>query len=146
MSMDGGVRQYHCVRCLILVMICGACDRGNIYCGPACSGPARKESQKLSAQIYQKTRNGAILHAKRAKTHRLLKAKNNPKVEIVTHQGSPKLGAHDLLKAAVILPFTLNSMHCHFCGRACCEFVRVGFYKERGGSVRLKAMIWPQGP
>lgn len=144
--MHGTMRQYYCRRCLILVRICGACDRGNIYCGPDCSGPVRKESQKLSARIYQKTRKGAMHHAKRAKNYRQLLAKNSPKIKIVTHQGSPELVTHDLLKAAVRLPFSLTSTHCHICGRVCHGLTRVAFYKQRSRFGRAEPSSWPQGP
>ena len=54
-----------CRRCRLLTGICSRCDRGNIYCGKACSAAARKASQRRSAERYQKSERGRALHAAR---------------------------------------------------------------------------------
>jgi len=72
-----------CRRCRLLTGICSRCDRGNIYCGKACSAAARKASQRRSAERYQKSERGRALHA--ARQQRYLERREAK----MTHHGSP---------------------------------------------------------
>jgi hypothetical protein len=63
-------RRYHCARCRVPVVICRACDRGNLYCFDGCADLARAESQRASAQRYQLTRQGRHNHADRQRRYR----------------------------------------------------------------------------
>lgn len=64
-------------------MICRRCDRGQVFCGPACSMAARREAQRQSNARYQRTRAGARKHAARQAAYRARKSK-------VTEQGPPE--------------------------------------------------------
>ena len=144
--MHDSLRLFNCARCKLQVMICGCCDRGNIYCGPLCSARARLTSLKEAAKRYQATFRGALHHAKRQKKYRANQVKNDAEMKKVTHQGSPELTPSDLLKFAAKVPITAMSGHCHFCGKTCSGFARWAFYKRRGGLGRLKSFVWAQGP
>lgn len=144
--MQDSLRLFNCARCLEQVMICGCCDRGNIYCGALCSGLAREASLKVAGTQYQKTFKGASNHAKRQKRYRDLCCQNDPILKKVTHQGSPELACSDQLNHAVKAPFVRISGHCHFCGKKCSGFARVVFYKRRGGTLRERASFLAQGP
>jgi len=45
-------RLYVCPRCGEQVWICPRCDRGNQYCGRACSTAARRESVRAAGARY----------------------------------------------------------------------------------------------
>ncbi|WP_295460899.1 hypothetical protein [uncultured Thiodictyon sp.] len=136
--MDPVGRLFLCGRCRAQVVICSRCDRGQIYCGAACSQAARKESQRAAGRRYQQGRRGRFAHAGRARRHRQRRRQKNN----VTHQGSPAPPPDGLLAADStaaarqpqqtpprILP--VAARHCHFCGCLCAEAVRFGFLPRR---------------
>jgi hypothetical protein len=144
--MLNSLRRFSCARCGLPVLICGGCDRGNIYCGPLCSALSRFASLKEAGRRYQATFKGAMHHAKRQQKYRARQGKNNAVMNKVTHQTSPELTPSDLLNLAARVPIEVMSGHCHFCKKYCSEFTRWAFYKRRGEAGRIKSFVWPQGP
>lgn len=142
--MHNSLRLFNCARCQQQTLLCGCCDRGNIYCGSLCSSLARKVSLNLAGRQYQKTFKGALHHAKRQKMYRARKAKNIPIFKKVTHQGSPEPACNGLLTPAFKAPPVRINGHCHFCGRKGSGFIRVVFYKQRAS--RAKVSFLAQGP
>ena len=63
--MENSARLYHCSRCRRRVIICRACDRGQIYCPGPCAGLARATSLRAAAQRYRQTRQGKLRQALR---------------------------------------------------------------------------------
>jgi hypothetical protein len=87
-------RRFLCARCRAPVLVCSACDRGQIYCASGCSALARRQAQHASAQRYQRTRCGRFMHAARTRRWRERQAAVlagplavSP-AQSVTHQGS----------------------------------------------------------
>jgi len=134
--MDPVGRLFLCGRCRAQVVICSRCDRGQIYCGAACSQAARRESQCEAGRRYQRGRRGRFAHAERARRHRQRRRQKNN----VTHQGSAAPPPDGLLAAdsmAVDVPpqtppgIPPAARHCHFCGCRCAGAVRFGFLPRR---------------
>ena len=92
--MDQPARLYLCARCRVQVILCSRCDRGNRYCGRACSHQAREDARRHTAQRYQCSWRGRIAHAKRAQRWRRRRAERDAAratggdAHNVTHQGS----------------------------------------------------------
>ncbi len=82
-------------RCRVQVIIYSRCDRGQIYCGAACSQAARRESQRDAGRRYQGGRRGRFAHAERARRYRRRRRQKNN----VTNQGSPAMPPDGLLAA-----------------------------------------------
>lgn len=132
--MKDSPRRYHCARCRVPVVICRACDRGNLYCFDGCADLARAESQRASGRRYQSTRRGRHNHADRQRRYR------QRLQEKVTQQGSPPIRPGDLLRLelgrrqqqADLADVTLHSvMRCHGCGQPCSSFVRLTVLRGR---------------
>ena len=128
-------RLFSCARCRKQVLICSACDRGNIYCSLTCSNLSRQESVRQASRRYQQSPLGARNHARRQTAYRRQQKK-------VTHQGialrlrkakrlrarSRTVFRRSFLRATGVsgpdLPDLLPAC-CHFCG---CE--STGFYRR----------------
>lgn len=89
------VRRFLCARCRSPVLVCSACDRGQIYCASGCSALARRQSQRAAAQRYQRTRAARFMHAARTRRWRerqavlaSLSLALASVAQSVTHQGS----------------------------------------------------------
>jgi hypothetical protein len=91
-----------CARCRAQVLLCSRCDRGQRYCGRACSRAARDDSRRQTARRYQCGRAGRIAHAARSRRWRQRRRSCTPaqrgdaRVDIdnfVTHQGCPMPGS-----------------------------------------------------
>jgi len=126
-------------------MICSCCDRGNIYCSSTCSRAARQNSLKVAGQHYQNTHQGRTKHAARQRRYRQYRKK-------VTHQGSRSLPDDDLLTPE-IKELTTNPKYtasdeilCHFCGKKCLSFVRMGFIRSHLRYETKISSSWPRGP
>jgi hypothetical protein len=52
------------------VLLCSRCDRGQRYCGRACSRAARLESRRAAGRRYQRSRAGRLAHAARSRRWR----------------------------------------------------------------------------
>ena len=132
--MENTARLFTCARCQAQVLICSRCDRGNIYCGPACSKPARRASLKAAGRRYQRSRRGRLTHAERQRRYRRHCHK-------VTHQGSTPELPHASLspESRTALGHSpsdpairFQGPCCHFCGRPCSTFVRLDFLHSPG--------------
>jgi len=121
-------RMFLCGRCRAQVVLCSRCDRGNVYCGPACSQARRRESVRAAGKRYQDSRAGRFAHAARSRQYRA--GRQN-----VTHQGSAVVPASALLTpAAVLLPPRSASAliaRCTRCGAPRASAVRLGWLRHR---------------
>ncbi len=129
--MPNSARLYHCCRCNTQVIICSQCDRGNRYCAGECAGDARSDALKRASKKYQSTRAGRFNNAARQKYYR------ERQKQIVTHQGSPLVTSHVVLKAQSYGPekvekYAQNGRHlfCHHCGAVCEPFLRQDFLPQ----------------
>jgi len=59
-----------CARCRAQVLLCSRCDRGQRYCGRACSRATRLESRRAAGRRYQRSRAGRLAHAARSRRWR----------------------------------------------------------------------------
>lgn len=144
--MEISARLFHCARCQRQVMICSHCDHGQLYCGPQCSGAARKESLHAASHRYQSSKKGKHRHANRQRRYRT-------RLKKVTHQGSPQPPPHDVLPPERRKPERLPSLssapediRCHFCHRRCSRFVRLGFLHQCLPARPAVTAAWPCGP
>ena len=126
-------RLFVCLGCRSQVIICRCCDRGQIYCSGDCSRRARRPSPRAASQRYQAGFPGRRTHAVRMGRYRARR-------QIVTHHGSPRPPADDLLPpgAAAIASDEVSpaerpqrsTSHCHWCGRPCLPQLRQGFLRR----------------
>ena len=135
-------RLYTCARCRAQVVVCRACDRGQIYCFDGCAPLARGERQREAARRYQASRRGRFAHAERSRRYRLHRAA----APNVTHQGSAACRAGDLLHIEVtvrlidtiaaavtrkaMLPASTGPLPCQRCGAHCPGGLRLGFVRH----------------
>lgn len=75
--------MYRCAGCGKPSLICGFCDRGQIYCAAGCSAQVRRESVRRAGQKYQRSFFGRYKHAARQARYRRRQKQK------VTHQGPP---------------------------------------------------------
>ena len=128
-----------CARCREQVLLCRRCDRGQQYCGVACSRAARRGSQQQSARVYQRSRRGRMLHAARSRRWRMRQRMAGPAAlvactdNIVTHQGSLDAASDAPLAACTpepIPPTDPAVWRCRRCGCALPPWVRMGFVRH----------------
>lgn len=135
-------RLFVCARCRTQVVLCSRCDRGNVYCGRACSQIARRTSMHEAGRRYQASRAGRFAHAERARRYRA-RHKN------VTHQGSTAAGTDDLLPAETTPALSVHEARsdiepgaslttrntpvprCSRCGAPRAQAVRQGWLRRR---------------
>ena len=55
-------RLASCPRCQSIFSICRACDRGHVYCGPTCSGLARRDSLRRARRRHRHSLEGRLDH------------------------------------------------------------------------------------
>jgi hypothetical protein len=104
MDMDRAARLFLCARCRDQVLLCSHCDRGQQYCGRACSSMSRRERRRQTAQRYQSSRGGQLKHAARSASWRHRRrsqgrAGAGGDIDKVTHQGCPDTPADASLLA-----------------------------------------------
>jgi len=97
-------RLFLCARCRDQVLLCSQCDRGQLYCGRACSFAGRRERRRETAQRYQRGRAGRLKHAARSACWRKRRASlrqgdAGADIDKVTHQGCPQARADASLHA-----------------------------------------------
>jgi hypothetical protein len=90
-------RLFLCARCRCQVVLCSACDRGQRYCGRACSRQSRDTAKRGAARRYQHSHRGRMAHAARSlrwRRHHQSPARD-PQAGLnkVTHQGSQLQGS-----------------------------------------------------
>ena len=90
---DSVGRMFLCARCREPVVLCSRCDRGNRYCGDACSTEARRDFVRDAGRRYQTGSGGRAMHAARSRRWRLRRkakaAADSVDERTVTHHGSP---------------------------------------------------------
>lgn len=150
-------RLFLCARCRAQVVLCSHCDRGNWYCGRACSRQAREASRRQAGRRYQASLPGRVAHARRMQRWRQrtvarLERSEPAGQQEVTHQGW-RCG-HD---AAPLAPCTEETtptptptptdpeppaatvqtvcaaappLHCHRCARRLPGWLRHGFVRH----------------
>lgn len=131
----GSGRLFVCPRCGCQVVVCGCCDRGQIYCDGDCSEQARRQTLHRAGQRWQRSSRGRRMHAARMARYRTRQRK------IVTHHGSPAPPTGGLVAAgATAMPRDDASpaepcgpamTQCHWCGRCCLLPLRRGFPRRR---------------
>jgi uncharacterized lipoprotein YehR (DUF1307 family) len=141
--MENTARLFNCARCHIQVFICRSCDRGNVYCS-TCSPKARADSIRKASRRYQNTLRGKHNHAERQRRYRQKK---------VTHQGSKNNALYDELmhepnaEEVQTIPVVSDKVCCHFCGKSCTSFLRLGFLRYGlSKSHTFRSSLWPLGP
>lgn len=141
--MKDTAREFNCARCHRQVIICSACDRGNIYCGTDCSRCARAMNHRRANERYQQSLKGRQKHAERQRRYR---QRQNRNLQKVTDQGSPDLSVSDLLQREQDLDQRrlMKPMLCHCCGKAVPEFLRQGFLRHDFDKSVIAS--WPRGP
>jgi hypothetical protein len=109
-------RLYLCARCRCQVVLCSACDRGQRYCGRACSRQSRDAAKRGAARRYQHSHRGRMAHAARSlrwrRHHQSHARDQQAELNKVTHQGSQLQGSgaplvawtHDYASTNVPLP------------------------------------------
>jgi len=149
--MESSARLYNCARCHCQVVICSHCDRGNIYCSKSCADLARRASLNAAGRRYQRTRCGRFKHAERQRRYR-------SRCRKVTHQGSPELPPNDPLTTRSEAPASVaitkdEGICCHFCGRPCSPFLRLGFLRRAPSIpasdhkvIHRPPPVWAQAP
>jgi hypothetical protein len=90
-------RMFLCGRCRAQVVLCSRCDRGNVYCGPACAESRRRESIRAAGRRYQQSRRGRFAHAARTRRYRERRRE-------VTHHGSAAGDGNGLLAPVAVMP------------------------------------------
>jgi hypothetical protein len=127
-------RLFLCAGCRGQVVICGCCDRGQIYCNDGCATRARRQTLQAAGRRYQASQRGRRRHAARMGRWRAQQKK-------VTHHGSPMPPADDLLPPVAMTAARDDALpadgrqppgpHCHWCGRGCPPLLRQGFLRRR---------------
>jgi hypothetical protein len=127
-------RLFLCRKCGREVVVCSGCDRGQSYCFGDCAAQARRQNVREAGRRYQASSRGRQRHA--ARMGRLRAAQ-----KIVTHQGSPRPPADDLVAVGAMLtsrddafpakPPRQTMTHCHWCDRPCLSPLRPGFLRRR---------------
>jgi len=135
MPIISSLRLFQCLRCRRQVMVCQSCDTGQRYCARGCRQQARKDACKRARLKYQNSRKGRINNARRQQRFR---QRQKEKSKIVTDQASLSIPANALLiekqvsyNNAMTKPKRHQDNACHFCGRQCTDWFRVGFLKKR---------------
>lgn len=133
-------RLFNCARCQEQTVICTRCDHGHRYCSGECSEASRKKSMREAGARYQSTERGRQTHAARQQRYLL-------RQEEMTHQGSsqvpeelpisPRATEDEVAEEEVKdddekmrgpgLAPAPGPTRCHFCGRVCGSFSRLGF-------------------
>jgi hypothetical protein len=154
---DHPARLFVCARCREQVVLCSHCDRGQRYCGRACSGTARREAQRAAAQRYQRTRAGRLAHADRSRRWRqrqreLAAIDAGGPAHFVTHQGwQAKVPAAPLTvsepghaASVIALDAPMLGARCRRCAAPLSPWVRQGFVRH--GQRRWPARVVDPSP
>jgi len=152
----------------VQVLLCSRCDRGQRYCGRACSGAARRQSLCAAASRYQRSRGGRIAHAARSRRWRQrcreqvrdqaptveAAAIDGGIIDFVTHQGclapsadaplplsDEDAAAKNDMTGALASPLAAR---CRRCSAPLAPWVRQGFLRH--GMRRWPARVIEPGP
>ncbi|KQW60304.1 hypothetical protein [Variovorax sp. Root411] len=135
------------------MLLCSRCDRGQRYCGRACSRAARSASRREAAERYQRSRAGRIAHAARSRRWRQRQREvdrlacdgdvaASTAINFVTHQGSPvtaldaPLTPNEQAAEAVVVakPTSIAWALCRRCAAALSPWARLGFLRHGRGT------------
>jgi hypothetical protein len=127
-------RLFACMRCRRLVAICSVCDRGQWYCGKACSQQSRRENSRAAGRRYQDQRPGRLRHAARQARYRERRAAAAQKV---TQHTTPGERSRPTLRATTTEPGSRRwcdparqawgapgVVVCDVCGARCAPYAR----------------------
>ena len=150
---DHPARLFVCARCHAQVLLCSRCDRGQRYCGRACSRAARSESRREAAERYQRSRAGRIAHAARSRRWRQRQREGaqvdrhcavvaDAAINFVTHQGSPVTALDAPLTpneqaaevAVIARPTPISPARCRRCAVVLSPWARLGFLRHSRGA------------
>ena len=139
--------------CRVQAVICGDCDRGQIYCAD-CGPHARRRSLHAAGRRYQASHRGRVKHAERSRRWRAKLAKGSDGAAVgmpaegrqnkVTHHDSPRHRSDAVLATDPVVvvveqqspldsrpPARRQQWCCLCCGRRCSDHVRQGFLPRR---------------
>jgi hypothetical protein len=116
-----------------LVVLCSACDYGNIYCFDGCAEQQRKCSLRRANKNYRNTFKGKRKASERQARFRQRVRERSvsapPDREKVTHQGSER----DIPPAPMVASPKAGAKvmnRCHCCGKAVDDYLRRGFIRH----------------
>ena len=134
-------RRFHCAACRELVILCPACDRGNIYC-PICA-PARRAARNSRARARYRASERGLLVRRAAEKRRRSRisdvdvgdrgsptptSQRNAPGEQSSSQGDPSRAPQNFTSAALSVgqrpPTPLSILRCTCCGCACAPHAR----------------------
>jgi hypothetical protein len=135
-------RFFLCARCRAPTHVCRRCDRGQIYCGRACSSEARRSRQREARARYQASPRGRLMHVERSRRYRA-------RLRVTDHgPRSPEKPARQamLVNAAAVAASRKTTTEimalalCSHCGNCLSSFVRLEpLGKRRRRSARPRA-------
>lgn len=126
--MTVSARMFLCARCRQQVLVCRECDRGQLYCGKACSQATRRERQRQARRRYAATRAGKFNNAMRQSRFRQRQIERQvSRSKIVTDQGSADTSPGHTLMPERVDKGSSAAIGCRFCGQLCSVLVRQGF-------------------
>src|ERR1035437_7382870 len=116
--------------CNVLFFICSHCDRGQRYCGAACSTTARQRQRRAANRRHQTSPEGRLDHRDRQRQYRRRRAQAR-----VTDQGSHSIispaisnGGEEITEIAATVTATAPAigirtatgfwLRCCYCGRS----------------------------
>lgn len=85
-----------------MFFICSCCDRGQVYCSPACRDTARRLQRRAAKRRHQQSEAGRLDHCDRQRAYRRRQARsaNTPAAKTVTDHGSNDHPSYDTVSAA----------------------------------------------
>ncbi len=130
-------------------MICRACDRGHVYCGPACSGVARRDSLRRARRRHRHSPEGRLDHRDRERARRrrrceTLRVGDHPSAAAAPSRTLPASSEEARPNAPISIPapFRVGSpRHCAVC-RSPLRFTEPERLRDRG---RAPARASPPG-
>lgn len=126
-----GFRRFKCPRCAAICYICSCCDRGQLYCGPACATAARVERLRRLRQAYARSGEGK-------KKNRARQAAFRARRQIrVTDPAPPEPPPPAIVVVAAEIAngsrAAASGIVCVVCGAASSrDLVRLDFIRRRG--------------
>jgi hypothetical protein len=116
-------RLFNCNRCNTIVIACGRCDRGRLYCSESCSEAARRDSLHRACARYQATAVGREKHRLRQKRYRQALALRFRTSEInprAITDSDVKLGCEDVTHQCSLHQDTCSKVESWKPQRPCC--------------------------
>jgi len=132
-------RLARCPRCQTIFGICRVCDRGHVYCGPACSGVARRDSLRRARLRHRHSPEGRLDHrdrerARRRRRRETLRVGDHPSAAAVLSFNLPAFSEEARPNAPISTPAPLRvgrPRRCAVC-RGRLRFTKPERLRERG--------------